>query len=87
MRKTFILLVTVLIFSSSSSVFSLDRSDCVKIMSDAKTEWGGKVMFAACIREKSSFYNRSKNYKCAKKAMKQKTEIAAKLTFADCKKN
>ena len=77
--------ILVLIIYPSVS-FSLDRKTCSSMISGAKTEFGAKLMFGSCLREKGNFFNRGKRFKCAKKAMREDTEFAAKVMFKECMK-
>tara|TARA_A100001015_G_scaffold17396_1_gene20277 strand:- start:361 stop:621 length:261 start_codon:yes stop_codon:yes gene_type:complete len=82
-----ILLTLFVLFFSSSAVADALES-CADMASKAKTNYGYKLMFGACVNEyqseKTNFYNRTKLYKCAKKAYKLKTEKAVKTKFQLC---
>ena len=77
-------IVIILLFFPNTS-FSLDRKTCAEMISGSKTEFGAKIMFRECLREKGSFLNRSKGFKCAKKALNENTEFSAKVTYKICK--
>lgn len=76
-------IIIILLFFPSTS-FSLDRKTCAKMISGSKTEFGAKAMFKECLKEKGSFFNRSKGFKCAKKTMNENTEFAARAIYMEC---
>ena len=82
-----ILLTLFVLFFSSSAVADALES-CADMASKAKTKYVYNIMFRVCGNEyqseKTNFYNRTKLYKCAKKAYKLNTEDAVKTKLGLC---
>lgn len=75
--------VFILFTSISNPSYSLDQETCTDLMAEANTDLGGRLIYSACIDEKSLFF-RSKHFKCAKKAMKGKTEELVRMIYSTC---
>lgn len=70
------------------SSYALDESTCADYSAKAKTDIGARIMYSVCIDEKdTSFYNRSKNFKCALKASKALSEMGARVKYNTCIEN
>lgn len=80
-----ILLSSLFFVLFSSSSYSLGREKCTDYSSEAKTTMGAKIIYSWCLREKSSFFNRSDVFNCAKKSADANSNFGAKLIFAWCK--
>ena len=63
---------------------SFTKAKCANMVSGAKTDYAAKLMYKYCLRESSSFYNRSKKFKCAKKVLKEENESSVKIIFREC---
>ena len=87
MRVRILFFVALFSISSVTSSFSFTKSECIEMMHDAKTDFGARVMFYACRKEDSSWYNRSVDFRCAKLVAPIATELAAKMTWTDCRKS
>ena len=79
----FCLFVIFTLYLTNESV-ALEDSKCRKMMSEANTQLGAKLLLAWCLKEESTIFSRSKEFKCAQKAAKAKNELGAKVTFIDC---
>ena len=65
--------------------YGLDMETCADLSGKAKTKYAAEIMFGLCMVEEGTyFYNRSKNFKCAKKILNAKTKYAAELKLAAC---
>ena len=71
-------------FLLTNEGIALEYSKCRKMMSEANTQIGAQLLFAWCLEEKSTIFNRSKEFKCALKAAEAKNELSAKIAFVDC---
>ena len=84
-----LLALLLLLSLYSHNLFSNEINDkCLKMAESAKTSNGFSTMFNVCKRElqnpESSVFNRSKMFKCAKKAFKKKTDEAVNVTYMLC---
>ena len=83
-----LLLIPSLCWSDSDAEI---KKKCYKMAASANTDFGYKLMLKVCYKElkltKSSMFNRSNNFKCAKKSFKKKTEKAVKVTLKECLKS
>ena len=84
------ILITFLVLFFSSSLMANDVEKCADMADKAKTEYGAKLMLQVCLKEirirKTNFFNRSKHYKCAKKAYKLNNEYTVRAKFKLCMK-
>lgn len=80
-----ILLSSLFLVMFISSSYSLSREKCTDYSSEAKTTMGAKIIYSLCLREKSSFFNRSNEFNCAKKSADANSNFGARLIFAWCK--
>lgn len=78
-----------MLFFCNNLFANLDNFEkCNELASEAKTKRGHNLMLLMCVNDldklKTNFYNRSKAYKCAKKAYKLNTQSAVDYTWVIC---
>ena len=78
----FILIFTIFLLPFPS--VALDKDKCTKYAAKAKSDWGARLIYSRCISEKTSFYNRTKEFKCAMKTTDANSDTGAKLTYSRC---
>ena len=79
-------LSTLLLLIPSLS-WGLDNDKCYEIASDAPTRIGLGLFISVCsdeIKRETNWYNRSKEYKCAKKAFKKPTKSGVGISYRTC---
>lgn len=87
MKPNFYTIILLIGFQAWPDIaYSLDKEDCVELMSDSGNAWVARAMYVICLSEDSYFFNRSKKFRCIKKASDAKTEIASKVIFSECMK-
>lgn len=67
--------------------WGLDNDKCYEIASDAPTRTGLLLFVSVCsdeIERNTGWYNRSKDYKCAKKAFKKPTKGGVGISYRTC---
>jgi len=81
--------ILVLSFLWCNISYALDIDTCRDLAAKANSELGLRLMMSHCtaeIKKGTHFYNRSKEWKCAKKAAKAKTDLGSQIIYSKCKK-
>jgi len=79
-------LLAILLLIPSLS-WGLDKDECFEIASNAPTRIGMGLFLRVCsdeINKDTSWFNRSQDYKCAKKAYKKPSDLGVGLSYRTC---
>ena len=82
--------ILVLSFLWCNVSYALDRETCVDLAAKANSEWGAELLQDLCyieIKKGTHFYNRSKAWKCIKKAAEANSDHGAKVKYHACLKD
>ena len=87
MKTTFLLaLITLSITLGAADVHARPYDECVEYAAEANTSWASSLILGWCV-EDDSFFFKSRQFSCAIKAGKAKTQQMAMLVFGRCNRD